>query len=120
MMSHQEIGAISQQWIAAWNAHDVEAILALYADEVLYMSLKAEKAGYLGGVVRSKESLRAYYSRWLAQAPGLQFVPINTYAGVNSLVIQYMDESGRPAVQGLEFNACHKVIRAAALCGIDE
>lgn len=59
-------------WIAAWNARDIEAVLRLFADDCRFRSPKAATiTGH--GTVRGKPALRAYWQAALAAIPSLQF-----------------------------------------------
>jgi ketosteroid isomerase-like protein len=51
--------AFSRQWVAAWNAHDVEAVLEHFHDDVVFTSPVAAKLlPNTHGVVRGKPALR--------------------------------------------------------------
>lgn len=54
----------ARDWIAAWNRHDVEAVLAYYVDDVVFVSpLAATVTG--NPEVHGKASLRAYWNKAL-------------------------------------------------------
>ncbi|HEX4037774.1 MAG TPA: nuclear transport factor 2 family protein [Acidobacteriaceae bacterium] len=38
MLTEAEARAFAHRWIQAWNSHDLEAILSLYAPEVVLVS----------------------------------------------------------------------------------
>lgn len=58
-MSNLEPEAFSLDWVAAWNRADVEAVLAHYADDVVFVSpLAATLTG--DPEVLGKAELRAY------------------------------------------------------------
>jgi len=82
-------------WAAAWNAHDVEAVLSHFADDVTFSSpLAAEIVPGSGGVVRGKAALRAYWSEGLRRQPDLRFEVEGAYLGVDTLVIHYRNQRG--------------------------
>ena len=57
-MSSIEPAVFSREWVAAWNCSDVEAILAHYADDVVFVSpLAATATG--SAEVHGKDKLRA-------------------------------------------------------------
>jgi ketosteroid isomerase-like protein len=39
------IAALGREWIAAWNSHDLESVLALYADDAEMTSDKIQALG---------------------------------------------------------------------------
>ncbi|MUM16558.1 nuclear transport factor 2 family protein [Mycobacterium sp. CBMA271] len=85
----------TQNWIAAWNAHDAEAVLAHFHDDAVFTSpYGAEVAPETGGVFRGKEAIRAYWSKALESNPDLHFEPVNVYVGVTSIVINYRNHRG--------------------------
>src|SRR6478752_5735006 len=80
----------AREWIEAWNAHDLERILAHYADDVELISpFVARLAGQSDATVRGKEALRDYVRRGLTAYPTLHFEFIRLYAGVRSCVLEY-------------------------------
>ena len=51
--------AFAAEWLAAWNAHDLERILSHYAEGVTFLSpVAARMTG--NGRVEGKAALRAY------------------------------------------------------------
>ena len=64
----------ADQWVRAWNAHDVEAVLDHFRDDVVFTSpVAARVVPESGGVVRGKAALRNYWSTALSQQADLQF-----------------------------------------------
>ena len=82
-------------WLDAWNAHDLEAILRHFGDEVIFTSpLAIRIIEGSDGVIRGKEQLRAYWSEGLRRNPELHFEVESLYLGINSIVIHYRNHSG--------------------------
>ncbi|HLK92356.1 MAG TPA: nuclear transport factor 2 family protein [Polyangia bacterium] len=71
-MTREQAEAFAAGWIAAWNARDVEALLASFAEEV---ELTSPRAREVVGVatVRGKTALRAYWTAALSRARSLRF-----------------------------------------------
>jgi SnoaL-like domain len=85
----------ADQWLDAWNAHDLEAILRHFSDDVVFSSPLAQRiVEGSDGVIRGKDDLRAYWSEGLRRNPELLFSIEGLYLGVNTLVIQYRNHSG--------------------------
>jgi ketosteroid isomerase-like protein len=106
-----EVRKFAAEWVRAWNAHDVEAVLAHFADDVVFTSpVAARVVPETGGVVRGKEALRAYWNRALSQVPDLRFEVEAVYAGVSTLVIAYRNQAGGLVSEVLEFDG-DKVVR---------
>ena len=94
-MSIPEFEAFSHRWLAAWNAHDVEAVLQHFADDVVFCSpVAARVISGSDGVIRGKEALRGYWTRALELVPDLRFELIGVYTGVGSIVINYRNQRG--------------------------
>ena len=80
----------ADDWVRAWNSHDVEAVLAHFHDDVVFTSpVAARVLPDSNGVVRGKEALRHYWTTALAQLPDLHFDVIGVYQGESTLVINY-------------------------------
>ena len=102
------------EWIAAWNAHDMERILAHYTDDFEMSSpVIVELMGEPSGTLKGKAAIRDYWSRALARLPDLRFELLEVYAGAASVVIHYNGPRGASA-EVFWFNAAGKVCRAAA------
>ena len=91
------------RWCAQWNAHDLEGLIAHFADDVVFTSPVASRILGGDGVVRGKAALRAYWQLGLAKIPDLRFEVIDVYAGVDTLVINYRNQAGRRVCEVLTF-----------------
>lgn len=82
--------AFAQDWLEAWNAHDLGKILSHYAPDVTVQSpFLAQATGRADGTVRGVEQLREIYGKALLKYPELRFRPIRVLAGTESVVIHY-------------------------------
>lgn len=98
--------AFAEQWVQAWNAHDVEAVLAHFSSDVVFTSPVAERVvPQTGGVVRGKEALRDYWTTALGQQPDLRFELVAVYRGSSTLVINYRNHRGQLVNEVLIFGA---------------
>jgi ketosteroid isomerase-like protein len=94
----------SERWVRNWNAHDVEAVLADFHDDVVFTSpVAAELLPETGGVVRGKDALRRYWTEALARIPELRFTVEGVYQGVDTIVINYRNQSGNLVNEVLTF-----------------
>jgi hypothetical protein len=85
----------ADEWVRAWNGHDVEAVLAHFHDDVVFSSpVAARMLPETGGVVRGKPALRDYWVTALGMLPELHFDVIGVYRGESLLVINYRNERG--------------------------
>ena len=96
--------AFAEMWGAAWNAHDLDAVMALFHDDVIFTSPLALKVvPESEGVLHGKEALRAYWSAALAQVPDLHFDLTSLFAGVDSLLIGFSMNNGPERFEILRF-----------------
>ena len=99
-----EAQAFAQAWAAAWNAHDLEGVLALFADDLTFTSpLAARLVPDSAGVVRGKAALRDYWSAGLAKAPELHFEINWVTEGVDLIVVGFRNEQGVDRCEVLRF-----------------
>ena len=95
----------ADQWVRAWNAHDIEAVLDHFHDDVLFTSpVAARLVPESGGVVRGKAALRDYWMTALSQQADLQFEVIGIYRGESTLVINYRNHRGQLVNEVLTFD----------------
>jgi ketosteroid isomerase-like protein len=102
------------EWVAAWNAHDIERVLSHYADDFemtspFIVSITGEPAGRLKG----KAVVRAYWQAALTRMPDLHFELETVYASMESVAIGYRSGQRR-ATEVFFFNEDGKVGRAVA------
>lgn len=104
----------AEEWIAAWNAHDLEAILSHYTDDFEMASPVIKKiAGEPSGVLSGKKAVGRYWAEALGRNPGLRFELLHVLMGVASVTLVYSGVRGLSA-EVFHFNATGKVIRAGA------
>ena len=99
-------------WVRAWNAHDLEAVLAHFADDATFASPAAARiVPGSGGVVRGKAALRDYWAEGLRLIPDLRFEVLGCYVGVGIRVLNFRDQAGRLANEVLVFGADGLVVQ---------
>jgi hypothetical protein len=104
-MDHDDVATFVDGWLRAWNAHDLDAVLHHFADDVVFSS---PVAGRLlegsDGVVRGKAALRAYWTEGLRRIPDLRFELVGVYTGVDTIVINYRNQRGGLVNEVLTFD----------------
>lgn len=84
------------EWIAAWNAHDLDRILSHYAaDAVVRTPLAAVRVPESGGVVRGHDALRAYWGPALEVMTDLHFELVEAMPTVDGVTILYRNHRGQ-------------------------
>jgi ketosteroid isomerase-like protein len=83
--------ALGRAWLAAFNAGDLDALVALYADECTHTSpkLRAQRPES-GGEIRGKDALRAWWADAFARLPGLRYAERAVTADDSRVVLEYV------------------------------
>lgn len=96
----------AQEWIAAWNAHDVDRVLTHYTDDFEMSSpVIIQVAGEASGRLKGKQAVGDYWRKALGLLPDLHFELIVVLTGVNSITIHYNGARGRLSAEVFHFNA---------------
>ncbi|BBC73427.1 conserved hypothetical protein [Altererythrobacter sp. B11] len=102
-MNRTEMERFAQEWIANWNARDLDRILAHFTEEARFIS---PLAGELTGspVVQGKTALRAYWTRALEQTDHLRFTLVAVTCDVERQVlgVHYLAERNHNVRRALE------------------
>ncbi|MFJ4183780.1 nuclear transport factor 2 family protein [Kitasatospora sp. NPDC089509] len=102
--NHEFGTRFARDWADAWNAHDLERILAHFTEDVVFASPRIlELIGDPSGEVRGKEALRVYWAKGLKHLPDLHFTVEDVRVSVDTLVINYRNERGRAVAEVLSF-----------------
>ncbi len=115
MLTPEQADRFAHEWLAAWNAHDLERILAHYAEDVEFTSpFIVRVLGDPAGLVRGKAALRSYFARGLAAYPELWFTLRRVYPGVRSVVLEYESVNALLAAEVMELDAHGEIRRVQA------
>lgn len=110
--------AFAQDWIEAWNTHDLERVMSHYTDDFEMSSpLIIERMGEPSGMLRGKANIRPYWEKGLATQPPLRFELLQVLVGVDSVTIFYRSVARRIAAEVLIFNPGREVVRGIAHYG---
>jgi ketosteroid isomerase-like protein len=115
MLTDNEARDFALEWVEAWNAHDLDAILSHYAPEVVLTSpVAVEILKDPSGTVTGKEALRSYFRRGLEVYPNLTFELVDVLRGHSSVVLYYINQKGTMTAEYMELDANRKVVRVMA------
>jgi hypothetical protein len=102
------------EWIAAWNSHDLEAVLSHYTDDFEMSSpVIIQVMGEASGKLKGKETVGTYWAKALGLLPNLHFDLTSILVGVDSITLYYKGHRGFSA-EVLFFNEAGKVYKAFA------
>jgi ketosteroid isomerase-like protein len=101
--------AFTATFLAPWNAHDVEAVLAsLPPDFSWQFTVGTEPTG---AVYRGRAELRVGVERLFATVPDIHYAVVDLHEGPNHLVMEVLvTGNNRETGQALNFQACDIVL----------
>src|SRR4028119_1055491 len=100
MINNKEARKFAQEWVEAWNSHDLDRVLSHYTDDFEMSSpFIATFTGEPSGTLKGKAQVKSYWQLGLQRIPDLRFELIEVFAGVNSIVIYYKAVLGKLATE---------------------
>lgn len=95
----QENLSIARAWMRAFNAHDVDALVSLYADDATHTSpkiraLHPETSGKLVG----KSALATWWRDANARLPNLRYEETAITANASRVIVEYLRHAPNEAV----------------------
>jgi hypothetical protein len=115
MITESEVKGFARQWVAAWNSHDLDAIMSHYdVDVVLISPVAAKILDRTSGTVEGDAALRNYFKRGLELYPNLHFELLGVMCGLASIVVLYKNQKGTRTAEFMEFGKNGKIIRVVA------
>jgi hypothetical protein len=98
--------AIAERWFAAFNAHNIEKLLSLYADDAKHYSPRLkEREPETGGWIQGKNALRAWWEDAFTRLPSLKYSPTNVTADDTGVSMEYTR-----SVEGEKDTAVYEVL----------
>jgi predicted ester cyclase len=116
-MTEDEAWKLAEHWVAAWNAHDLNAIMSHYEDAIELTSPVAARLLGSNGKVAGKGNLKAYFQRGLEAYPNLRFELADVLWGLQSVVVYYTNQNGTRTAEFMELSPSGKVMRVVANYG---
>jgi len=84
------------EWVAAWNAHDLDRLMSHFADDVVWSSpVVVTLDGDESGTLHGKAAVRKYYATGLRRIPNLRFEVLSVRVGMAVMVINYRNQDRR-------------------------
>ena len=71
-LSKQQIKETLMHWNAAWDIHDLDGVMALFHEDILFDN-------WTGGKVVGKADLRKAWAPWFENHGGFHFIPEDTF-----------------------------------------
>ncbi|TFV76394.1 nuclear transport factor 2 family protein [Bradyrhizobium frederickii] len=109
------LAALGRTWVEAWNARDLERVLALYDEAAIMTSDRIPMLGFdPSGTVRGKDALRTYWGKALGLVPQLHFSLIDLFVSPDSVVVLYANERGKKICEYLRVNDAGLIVQGSA------
>jgi ketosteroid isomerase-like protein len=106
---------LANHWAAAWNAHDLDQIMAHYDDAIeLTSPAAAQLLKTPEGKVVGKANVREYFRRGLEAYPELHFHLEDVLWGVSSVLLYYTNQRGTHTAEFMELSPAGTVTRVVA------
>jgi ketosteroid isomerase-like protein len=87
--------SIARAWFAAFNAHDLDALLALYAADAVHFSPKLlARRPETNGLVSGQAALRAWWQDAFERLPDLRYTPTSFTANADRVFMEYLRQVG--------------------------
>ncbi len=112
-----------KRWITAWNNKDLDKILLLFTDDILFYSPKIEiiLPNLNSQKIDNKKDLERYWLAALKQFDNLYFFPKDYYIKNNICILEYIATfDGRTkflSIEKSEFNKDNLIYKASAFYG---
>ena len=103
--------AHADRLLEAWNAHDLDAVVACYAENVDF-AIPAAAEGREDRRLSGREELREHFARGLELAPNLALTEESLLVGPGGFALLYRREDGHRAIEAVELDGSGLVARA--------
>lgn len=108
----------AQRWYAAWNARDIDAIMACYEPAIEHSSPFIKRYnGTDDRWIRGAAAVREYFARALDRNPTLAFHPLHTAVGLESVLLVYRRMTGDLAAEVFTLSARGLIVRSVSHYG---
>ena len=92
MLSRSEIKKVLKKWNQAWARHDLEGVMQLFHDDVLFEN-------WTGGTAQGKANLRKAWIPWFENHGGFQFSEEDTFVDEAEQKVLYQWQLAWPSLE---------------------
>jgi hypothetical protein len=105
----------ANSWLAAWNAHDLDAVMACYSEDVDFVaSTVVQRWGRQDGRLHGTIELRRHFELGLELAPQLTFTEEALLSNPLGYALLYRRENNNRVVDVVELNSIGRAARVRA------
>lgn len=113
-----DAAAFAASWYAAWNAHDIDRIMAHYAPAIRHSSPFIKRYNKTDDLeLVGIDAVRDYFARALVRNPTLRFDPEHLAVGLESVAITYRRMTGDLAAEIFFLNDAGLITRSVSHYG---
>jgi hypothetical protein len=114
-----------QDWMSAWNKHDLKTVLSMYSEDIEFSSpkIKVVFPDRTSSKITTKNDLEEYWTKALKKYPKLNFILKESIFHNNICLVEYyavLDEKIRTSVIEKFEMQDGLIIRSSAYYGADE
>lgn len=91
-LSREEIRTALREWNLAWDNHDLEGVMKLFHDDVLFEN-------WTGGKALGKEALKKAWALWFADHGGFRFTEEDTFIDEKEQKVLYRWQLDWPSLE---------------------
>ena len=89
-MNPEELKTIANRWFKAFNEHELEDLLLLYAENAEHFSPKLKiRKPETQGLIKGKEALRTWWKDCFDRLPSLQYIVHHLTADTEQVFMEY-------------------------------
>jgi hypothetical protein len=115
VLTREEARRFADEWIDAWNSHDLGRIVEHYSGDIEFSSPFIKGIGVdASGCLRGRESLLAYFAAALSKFPDLHFEFRAVFCGVEALTVLYESVNDLLAAETFVLSDAGKIKRVWA------
>ena len=105
----------AQEWLMAWNSHDLNKIMEHYSENIDFVSpIIQQMEVNAEGKITNKNDLRDYFLKALQKYPDLHFELYHELKGSHSIVLFYRSVNNSFSAEYMELNNEGKVSKVRA------
>lgn len=106
---------IIADWVDAWNCHDLDRIMAHYAEEIEFTAQTVvARWGKPDGKLIGKTELRRHFEKGLELAPSIHFEIDQILWSPNGYAVLYHRENNNRVLDAVELNAENLAVKVTA------
>jgi ketosteroid isomerase-like protein len=92
VLSREEIESALRRWHQAWAEHDLDGVMALFHEEILFEN-------WTGGQAAGRENLRRAWSEWFGHHGGFRFIEEDTFIDEREQKVLYRWKLEWPSIE---------------------